>query len=102
MVQLIENKIDEIVVLCKEHHVIGISVFGSAANNSMDENSDIDFLVQFSDSIELLDYADNYFELKEKLQLLLGKEIDLVSIRSLKNKVLIEQINSSKIDLYAA
>lgn len=102
MVQLIENKIKEIEALCKEHQVLGISVFGSAANNSMTENSDIDFLVHFSESIELLDYADNYFELKDKLRLLLGKEIDLVSTRSLKNRILIEQINNSKIDLYAA
>ena len=102
MIQVIEDKIDDIISLCKQHQVVGISVFGSAARNSMQETSDIDLLVQFSETIELLDYADNYFDLKDKLELLLGREIDLVSIKSLKNMVLIEEINNSKIDLYAA
>jgi predicted nucleotidyltransferase len=49
-----------------------------------------------------LDYADNCFSLLEKLQNLLGKKIDLVSQKSLKNPVLIEEITRSKVDLYAA
>ena len=102
MVQEIENKINDIISLCKLHYVDGISVFGSAASNKMTEKSDIDLLVQFSESIELLNYADNYFELKDKLEALLGREIDLVTTRSLTNKFLIEEINNSKIDLYAA
>lgn len=50
----------------------------------MHENSDIDFLVQFSDDIDVLDYADNYFSFLEKLESLMGKKIDLVSKKSLK------------------
>ncbi len=68
----------------------------------MIENSDIDFLVQFSDKIEVLDYADNYFSFLEKLENLMGKKNDLVSKKSLKNPILIEEIDRSKIDLYAA
>lgn len=102
MVKLIENQIKQIELLCKQHQMIGLSVFVSAARNNMTENSDIDFLVQFSESVESLNYADNYFELKEKLQKLFDREVDLVSIKALKNKVLIEEINKSKIVLYAA
>jgi predicted nucleotidyltransferase len=68
----------------------------------MNENSDIDFLVQFSEEIEVLDYADNYFSFLEKLENLMGKKIDLVSKKSLKNPILIEEIDRSKVDLYAA
>lgn len=81
------------------HSVTSIAFVGSAANNTMNENSNIDFLVQFADDIEVLDYADNYFSLFEKL---MGKRIDLVSKKSLKNPILIEEIDRSKQDLYAA
>jgi predicted nucleotidyltransferase len=82
--------------------VKSIALFGSAAKDSMNENSDIDFLVQFSEEIEVLDYADNYFSFLEKLENLMGKKIDLVSKKSLKNPILIEEIDRSKVDLYAA
>ncbi len=102
MKELIDNKLQDIIALCKLHHVSSISLFGSVAKNTMNEGSDIDFLVEFNDSIDVLDYADNYFTLLEKLEILLGKKIDLVSKRSLKNPVLIEEIDRFKIDLYAA
>ena len=68
----------------------------------MNENSDIDFLVKFSNKINVLDYADNYFSVHEKLEKLIGKKVDLVSVKSLKNPILISEINNSKIELYAA
>jgi len=34
-------------------------------------------LVQF-DKIDILEYADNYFDFKEKLEKLFGREIDLL------------------------
>jgi hypothetical protein len=98
----IQDRLQDIIVLCKIHGVNSIALFGSAANDTMTENSDIDFLVQFSDDIDVLDYADNYFALLEKLEILMGKKIDLVSQKSLKNPILIEAIDRSKVDLYAA
>lgn len=102
MIKFVEDRLDEIIALCKMHRVESIALFGSAAKESMHENSDIDFLVQFSDEIDVLEYADNYFSLLEQLEKLMGKKIDLVSIKSLKNPILIEEINLSKIELYAA
>jgi uncharacterized protein len=102
MVKLLEKHLDEIIVICKKHHVESISVFGSAATNTMNNSSDIDFLIRFDKTLDVLDYADNYFELKDKLQLLLTKPIDLVTAQSLKNPILISEINKNKIELYAA
>lgn len=98
----VEDKLEDIISLCKKHRVEYLSIFGSAAQDSMRDSSDIDFLVQFSDDLAVLDYADNYFALLESLESLLGKRIDLVSRKSLKNPVLVHEIESSKIDLYAA
>jgi hypothetical protein len=102
MIQLVQDRLNDIISLCKEHKVTSIALFGSAAKESMDDKSDIDFLVQFSEEIDVLDYADNYFSLLEKLETLIGKKIDLVSKRSLRNPVLIDDIDRSKVDLYAA
>ncbi len=102
MLKLIEDRITEIILLCKSHHVISIALFGSAAKGSMHVNSDVDFLVQFSDELPVLDYADNYFNLVEELEKIVGKKVDLISIKSLKNQILIEDIERSKVVLYAA
>lgn len=98
----IEEILNDIIELCKAHHVVSISLFGSAAKGENNLNSDIDFLVQFSNNVSVLDYAENYFSLLEKLEKLIGKKVDLVSIKSLKNPILIREIESTKIDLYAA
>jgi|SRR5690606_907814 len=102
MIELVQNRIDEIIEACKQHYVEAISLFGSAARNTMHEVSDIDLLVEFSDDIDVLDYADNYFSLLEQLQTILKSKVDLVSSKSLKNPVLKKEIYQSKVDLYAA
>lgn len=100
MLPLIKNNIDKIKSLCEAHEVVVFSLFGSATGHEFNATSDIDFLVRFSPSIPLLDYADNYFNLLGKLEQLFKRNIDLVSERSLKNPVLIEEITKSKITLY--
>lgn len=102
MIALIENNISKIISLCKKHQVKSLALFGSAVNNTMSSSSDLDFLVQFSDELAILDYADNYFSLLEALQEITGKSIDLVSLKSLKNPILKEEIFNTKVDLYAA
>lgn len=99
---LIQKKLDEIIDVCKQHHVGALSLFGSAANNTMHKDSDIDFLVEFSSDIDVLDYADNYFSLHEKLQDILNRKVDLLSTKSIKNSVLKQEIDRSKVSLYAA
>ncbi len=101
MLKQVEDSLQDIIALCKSHDVKSIALFGSAANGIVNEKSDIDFLIQFAEDIDVLDYADNYFSLLSKLEKLMGKKIDLLSAKSLKNPILIEEINRSKIDLYA-
>jgi len=102
MIKLIEENIPELIALCKMHRVESFALFGSAVKNAMHADSDLDFLVQFSAEIDVLDYADNYFEFLKQLEILTGKKVDLVSKKSLKNPILIEEIERSKVELYAA
>lgn len=102
IIDLIQGKLDDIVSACKNHHVKAIALFGSAAKNAMHDDSDIDLLVEFSEDVDVLDYADNYFSLLDQLQDILNGKVDLVTIRSLKNPVLKDEVYRTKIDLYSA
>jgi predicted nucleotidyltransferase len=102
MQKLIADKLPELEQLCKEHYVKQISLFGSAAHGAFSDQSDIDLLVRFSDNLDLLEYADNYFDFLDNLKQLFKREVDLVSEKALKNEILISEINNTKIELYAA
>ncbi|MBX7093988.1 MAG: nucleotidyltransferase domain-containing protein [Flavobacteriales bacterium] len=102
MIPVIENNLTELKHLCQSHKVKSMALFGSAANGVYGEASDIDLLVQFIPELDILDYADNYFQFLEKLEQLLGKKIDLVNVASIKNPVLKSEVDRSKIELYAA
>ena len=59
----------------REFGVKKLILFGSYARNEGDEDSDIDFLVEFEESRGLF---DDFVHLLHFLRDLLGKEIDLV------------------------
>ncbi len=66
----------------KRYGVKSLALFGSAARNRLQKNSDVDVLVQF----EQPTWA-NYIGLKFYLQELLGREVDLVTPKGLKPAV---------------
>jgi predicted nucleotidyltransferase len=74
-------------------------LFGSILGSSFNEKSDIDFLVRFK-NIELLKYADNYFDLKFSFENLLNRPVDLLEEQSLKNPFFLDAINESKKLIY--
>ncbi|MCX6180625.1 MAG: nucleotidyltransferase domain-containing protein [Bacteroidetes bacterium] len=95
----ISNKMDGIQQLCKNHKVDELYLFGSYATGQIHENSDVDFLVKFG-NIELLSYFDNYIDLKIQLEKLLGKSVDLVENKTIKNPFLRESIEQSRQLIY--
>ena len=84
MIQLIRKNLNQISKLCEEHQVDSFALFVSATRSDFNNSSDIDFLVRFSNTIELLDYADNYFKFLENLAKLFNRPVDLVTEKSLK------------------
>ena len=61
-----------------------------------------DILFGTKSGLLITDVKCYYFSLLESLESLTGKAIDLVSVNSLRNPVLKEEIEKSKIELYAA
>lgn len=87
--------------LCQKHSVSELFVFGSILGDSYSEDSDIDFLVDFSE-VSLEEYADNYFNLKFSLERLLDRDVDLLERKALQNPYLLESIDSTKQLVYEA
>lgn len=103
MLSLTNKQKDELNSICSKHMVKSLFLFGSATNDRFDaQRSDIDLVVEFSDDIELLNYADNYFSFLKDLEQLFEKKVDLLSSKALRNPVMIEEVEKSKVPLYAA
>ena len=61
--KLIEMNIDKIIALCRKYKVAKLWVFGSILTPRFADESDVDLLVDFDEQhIDLLDYADNFFQ----------------------------------------
>lgn len=71
--------------------------FGSAVKNTMNEASDVDFVFSFPAEMDFVKYSDNYFALAEAFEKLLGRRVDLVAEKTIKNPYLVESINQNKI-----
>ncbi len=95
----VDQYIHQIKALCNKHKVASLFVFGSILTNDFNKMSDIDFLVDF-EGIDLYDYADNYFDLKQSLERLLNREVDLLEDKAIKNPFLRQNIDSSKRLIY--
>jgi predicted nucleotidyltransferase len=95
----VEQNISLIQHLCVNHRVDKLYLFGSMLGSSFNDNSDIDFLVRFK-NIDLLKYADNYFDLKFSLENLLKRPVDLLEEQSLKNPFFLDAVNESKKLIY--
>ncbi|MFO7669360.1 MAG: nucleotidyltransferase domain-containing protein [Bacteroidales bacterium] len=83
---LIDKNINAIKELCDKHKVEELYIFGSFLTNEYNESSDVDLLIQFG-KIDLNDYFDNYMDLKEELEALLNRPIDLVENHAIKNPI---------------
>jgi uncharacterized protein len=97
--KIIKEHINELISLCEKYHVAELYVFGSVVSGNFTKESDIDFIVRFS-GVEPLDYFDNYMELKEKLEDLYARKVDLLEIQTIKNPVLKKSVDRDKIKVY--
>jgi predicted nucleotidyltransferase len=79
MLPLLAAKKADIATLCRKHHVRRLEVFGSAARGDFDPaGSDIDFLVEFDRSDPEAMTLHSFLGLKDSLEALLGRPVDLV------------------------
>ncbi len=96
---IISTNINQIASVCKQHHVKELYVFGSAARNEMNAESDVDFLYTMYE-FPVEESADNFFDLAEKLETLLGRKVDLVPEKHLINKYFIRELNETRTKIF--
>jgi uncharacterized protein len=98
-VNLIDINKDKLIELCNKHKVRELYIFGSILTEEFNDSSDIDMLIQFQE-MNLLDYFDNYMELKENLEALFHREVDLVENQALRNPIFKKVVNREKQLIY--
>lgn len=96
----IDNEnINRIKKLCKQYKVKTLSAFGSVTREDFRSDSDIDFVVDFEEN-DPFKYTDLYFQLKEKLEKLLKRPVDLIEERGVKNRYFRKELDATKILIY--
>lgn len=86
--------------LCRQYGVRRLELFGSAASGQFDEASDLDFLVEFEPRES--GQFDAYFGLKEDLETLFGRPVDLIVPSAIRNRYFLESINRHREVVYGA
>ena len=102
MIEIIKENTERLTAICQSNQVAELYLFGSAASGKFTEDSDLDFAVLFSESLSPLEHGDAFFSLKEDLEELFGREVDLLSYRVVKNPIFKEELDKTKVSLYAA
>lgn len=103
MQSLLEKQKEELRNICIRLKIRRLYAYGSAVTSDrFRENSDIDFLISFEDTISPEEYSENYFKLQYKLRELFNREIDVITERSLSNPYFIESVNKNKVLIYEA
>ena len=103
MISSVESKSAEVAAACRRYGVERLDLFGSAAGGSFDpDSSDLDFIVAFQ-LREPPDLFGRYFGLKEDLETLFERSVDLVMEGALrKDPSFAEDVQKSCVPLYAA
>ena len=101
MIPSIEAKRQALAELCLQYQVRSLEIFGSAATGKLRDESDLDFLVDFRPT-ESMSLADQYFGLLAALEELFGRNVDLLTRRSLRNPYFIDSVEKTRQLLYAA
>jgi predicted nucleotidyltransferase len=102
MNRVVQEKLKEMVDLCKNRGVRRLALFGSAATDSFDRfSSDLDLIVEFK-PMSPVQHADNYFGLMEDLQQLFDVPVDLIESEPIRNPFFRKAVAETQEVLYEA
>ncbi|CAN5499296.1 hypothetical protein BH18VER2_BH18VER2_16370 [soil metagenome] len=85
---------------CRRFGVQRLEVFGSAARGNFDPaKSDFDFIVSFADKTPGT-YADRYFDFAVAVEGLLGRKVDLLTERCIRNPYFRREVDAARQIVY--
>ena len=97
---LIKSKLVEFTAICQRFNVKNLYAFGSSITNRFDENSsDVDLLIEIDEN-DPLERGEKLLGIWDELENLFQRKVDLLTPSSLKNPILIKNIDATKILIY--
>ena len=91
---------NEFLTLCKTNNVRTIYAFGSSISDEFDEDSsDIDLVIEV-DHTDPIERGETLMRVWDKLEQFFQRKVDLLTNSSIKNPVLKERIESTKVLIY--
>lgn len=97
--KLIEMNIDKIAALCQKYKVARLWVFGSILTPRFNDESDVDFSVEFHYGM-IDDIFVAFFDFIDELQGLLGRKVDMVDETAIKNPYFRKELDTTKKLIY--
>ncbi len=81
----------------QKYKVAKLWVFGSILTPRFNDRSDVDFLVDFDEEhIELLDYADNFFDFIHAIEEVIGRKVDMIVNKSIRNRFFRQEVDQTR------
>jgi predicted nucleotidyltransferase len=100
MIALVQQQKQSIADLCRRHEVRRLDLFGSAARGDFHpERSDLDFIVQFTRT-GYAGYADAFLDFADALEKLLGRKVDLLTERMIRNPYFRDTMEATRQTVY--
>ncbi|PKL47945.1 MAG: hypothetical protein CVV42_11675 [Candidatus Riflebacteria bacterium HGW-Riflebacteria-2] len=96
----IDNFQNEIRALCEQLSVARLDLFGSAMTDEFNDESDLDFVVDFLPNQSNL--LDRFLALQNHLQKIFNRRIDLITRKSIRNPYLKASIERTKKNVFAS
>ena len=91
----------DIRLACERHSVSSLAIVGSAARDDFDpKRGDIDVLVDFVDGD--INYFRAFMGLRRELAEILGRKVDVITRRGVRNPILLRALERDAIPLYSA
>lgn len=97
--KLIEINMAKIAELCRRFHVRRLFVFGSILTDRFNDESDVDFVVDF-DRSKIADIFDTFFDFQFSLESLLGRKVDLVEESAITKPYFLQEVKATKKLIY--
>ena len=97
----INHRLGKITEICRNYRVNAAYVFGSVLIDKFSDKSDIDLVVDFERN-DFHGSFDQFMDFKTDMEGLLQRRVDLISRKTIRNEILRNEIDSSKVLIYAA